>query len=197
MYQIGNRVSIIDRNNITGTILSIEQYNHVQFYEIMLDTGISISSTENNIRAFINYQSPFDLLEQANFQNKTVFSVESVINKMYGNNNDIIATLKSSKTTFLPYQFKPLTKFIKSDNRRILIADEVGLGKTIEAGYILAELSLRGKINNCLVICKSSLKEKWQTELKEKFSFNFQIQDRKELLKSIRNDIKKWRRECI
>ena len=190
MYIKGDNVSIIDRNNASGIISIIEKHGPITYYGIMLDTEQFVTTTENNMKPHIQNPSAIDLLGQANFQSKEIYLVSSVINKMFGNSNDIIATLKSSKTTFLPYQFKPLNKFLKSDNRRILIADEVGLGKTIEAGYILAELSLRGQIKNCLIICKSSLKIKWQNELKEKFGFDFKILDRKELINAISEDIK-------
>lgn len=190
MYKVEDRVIILDRNNDCGTIKTINKFGPLTYIGVMLDSNIFITTIESNIRFKIDNPSPLDLVKQANFQSKEIYIVGGVINKMFGNSNDIIATLKSSKTTFLPYQFKPLNKFLKSDNRRILIADEVGLGKTIEAGYILAELSLRGQIKNCLIICKSSLKEKWQNELKEKFAFDFKIQNRNELIKSIKEDLK-------
>ena len=60
--------------------------------------------------------------------------------KIKSSNNNTISSLKASRTLFRPYQFKPLLKFLNSDNRRLLIADEVGLGKTIEAGHIMLEL---------------------------------------------------------
>jgi superfamily II DNA or RNA helicase len=190
MFNINDRVTIINRDNANGIINTIEKAGIIVYYGIMLDNGVFVTEIENNIKPRIENPSPLDLFSQANFQSKEVYLVSSVINKMFGNNNDIIATLKSSKTTFLPYQFKPLNKFLKSENRRLLIADEVGLGKTIEAGYILAELFLRDHIKNCLIICKASLKEKWQGELKEKFGFDFEIYNRKELMSKIKEDIK-------
>ena len=55
-------------------------------------------------------------------------------------------SLNSSRIDFIPYQFRPVLKLIQSDRPRLLIADEVGVGKTIEAGLILKELrSSRGE----------------------------------------------------
>ena len=95
--------------------------------------------------------------------------------------------MKASKTIFKPYQFKPLLKFLNSDNKRILIADEVGLGKTIEAGHIMLELKARGEFKNALVVCPMALKAKWATELNDKFGLDFiNIDDIDQLIHELR-----------
>ena len=85
----------------------------------------------------------------------------------------------------MPYQYKPLLKFLQSDTKRILVADEVGLGKTIEAGHIILELLVRGNLSNALIICKNSLKEKWKSELKNKFNLDFISFDKGRDLKQV------------
>lgn len=77
-------------------------------------------------------------------------------------------SLFSSRIIFVPYQFRPVLKLIKADRPRLLIADEVGVGKTIEAGLILKELEARGDIKSVLVICPKPLitERKWQQEMK-------------------------------
>ncbi|NPD86918.1 DEAD/DEAH box helicase family protein [Lentimicrobium sp. L6] len=95
--------------------------------------------------------------------------------KIQNTSKNTISSLKASNTIFKAYQFKPLLKFLSSDNNRILVADEVGLGKTIEAGHIMLELMARRELKNSLIVCPKSLQEKWQLELREKFSFNFKI----------------------
>jgi ATP-dependent helicase HepA len=77
-------------------------------------------------------------------------------------------SLFSSRIQFVPYQFRPVLKLIQSDRPRILIADEVGVGKTIEAGLILKELQARRDIRSVLVICPKPLvaEQKWLKELK-------------------------------
>ncbi|GHV47949.1 hypothetical protein FACS1894204_11840 [Synergistales bacterium] len=88
--------------------------------------------------------------------------------------NQLLA-FNASRTRFYPYQFKPLVKFLDSENRRVLICDEVGLGKTIEAGLILTECLARGKMDYILIVCPSVLRDKWQQEMKNRFAFNFEI----------------------
>ncbi len=99
--------------------------------------------------------------------------------KIQNTSNNTIFSLKASKTLFKAYQFKPLLKFLNSANRRLLIADEVGLGKTIEAGHIMMELAARKELRNVLIVCPKMIQEKWKNELKEKFNFAFKVYDRK------------------
>jgi len=77
-------------------------------------------------------------------------------------------SLFASRIQFVPYQFRPVLKLIQSDRPRMLIADEVGVGKTIEAGLILKELQARRDIRSILVICPKPLvaERKWLQEMK-------------------------------
>lgn len=77
-------------------------------------------------------------------------------------------SLFASRIHFVPYQFRPVIKLIQADRPRLLIADEVGVGKTIEAGLILKELQARRELRSVLVICPKALvsERKWMEELK-------------------------------
>ena len=84
----------------------------------------------------------------------------------------------ASRTYFRPYQFLPVLRFLESPVRRFLIADEVGLGKTIEAGLIWLELLARNQAERVLVVCPSHLREKWRRELLRRFDIDARIVDR-------------------
>jgi ATP-dependent helicase HepA len=77
-------------------------------------------------------------------------------------------SLNAARVDFIPYQFRPVLRFIRSDRPRLLIADGVGVGKTIEAGLILRELQARRDINSVLIVCPRPLvtEKKWQNEMK-------------------------------
>ena len=82
-----------------------------------------------------------------------------------------IATLYSlhaARVDYIPYQFRPLLKLVRSDRPRLLIADEVGVGKTIEAGLILRELQARKDMRSVLVLCPKALvtDRKWERDLR-------------------------------
>lgn len=88
---------------------------------------------------------------------------------------DNLYSFTASRTERLPYQFKPVLKLLDSPYSRLLIADEVGLGKTIEAGIILTELQARANLEHILVACPSSLLTKWRRELIERFDLDFEV----------------------
>ncbi len=77
-------------------------------------------------------------------------------------------SLNAARVDFIPYQFRPVLKFIQADRPRLLIADGVGVGKTIEAGLILRELQARREVRSVLVICPRPLvtEKKWLLEMK-------------------------------
>ena len=83
-------------------------------------------------------------------------------------------SLNAARVDFIPYQYRPVLKFIKADLPRLLIADSVGVGKTIEAGLILRELQARSDVESVLIICPRPLvaEQKWQREMK-RFDENF------------------------
>ena len=101
------------------------------------------------------------------------FRVELLKFKRFHEFNDVVFSMGWSKTEFLPYQFKPVLQFIRQDHTHgLLIADEVGLGKTIEAGLIMQELKARDALRRLLVVCPANLVKKWQAELSYRFGID-------------------------
>lgn len=89
--------------------------------------------------------------------------------------NDQLYSLNAARVDFVPYQFRPALKMIHSERPRILVADSVGVGKTIEAGLILRELQARNDdFESVLIICPKPLvaEHKWRSEMK-RFDENF------------------------
>ncbi|MEN6437512.1 MAG: DEAD/DEAH box helicase, partial [Syntrophobacter sp.] len=74
-----------------------------------------------------------------------------------------------------PYQLVPLLMALKLDPIRLLVADDVGIGKTIEAGLIARELLDRGEIERLAVLCPPPLAEQWQSELRDKFHIEAEL----------------------
>lgn len=110
--------------------------------------------------------------------------------KLGGRLADVLYSMEASDTRFLPYQFKPVLKLIESPCNSLLIADEVGLGKTIEAGLIWTELRARAAASRLLVVCPAKLKEKWVRELSRRFGTRAEDAGANEVL----NHLKEYRR---
>lgn len=86
-----------------------------------------------------------------------------------------------------PYQLEPLRKALRLPRVNLFIADDVGLGKTIEAGLIARELLLRKKVREIVVSCPPSMLLQWQEELANRFGLQFEILD-KDYIKNVRRE---------
>ena len=96
--------------------------------------------------------------------------------KLRNNLSDTLYSYRASRTNVEPYQFKPAMKFFESPNHRLFVADEVGLGKTIEAGIIYLELKARNDdLRRVLVVCPSGLRYKWKDEMFNRFGEEFTV----------------------
>jgi SNF2 family DNA or RNA helicase len=75
-----------------------------------------------------------------------------------------------------PYQLEPVVCALSMPRVSLLLADSVGLGKTIEAGLVLEELLLRRYIRRVVVLCPALLQRQWKIELRRKFNIEFEIE---------------------
>lgn len=166
MFNIGNVVKI-KHNNKIGAVVSIEKNDTATRYVVLIDNK-KFSFYEEQIESF-NFDNGY-----LSYSAKDVNSLLTARLLLNPNINSLYS-LNSAKIDYIPYQFRPVLKIVKSASPRILIADGVGVGKTIEAGLILKELEARFDIKSVLVICPRPLitEKKWQGELKEKFGERF------------------------
>ncbi len=95
--------------------------------------------------------------------------------KLKGTLHEVIYSMEAAQIDFYPYQFKPVLKFINSPTERLIIADEVGLGKTIESALIWMELQARRQAQRLLVVCPNALAVKWREELRSKFLMDARV----------------------
>ena len=184
-YTIGSKVIKADSEG-HGTIIAVMTPRRGrQLYKVNWGNRVS-DEFEVNLMPDCDISDPFERCMSGIFGSYSEYSKKNTTFKIRNSNNSTISSLKASKTLFRAYQFKPLLKFLNSPNRRLLVADEVGLGKTIEAGHIMLELKARRELHHVLIVCPKSLREKWKEELAFKFGLQFKIYDsQKELLADI------------
>lgn len=170
MFKIGDIV-LIKHDRSKGAVIAIDEHESAIQYRVLVN-GIIGSYFESQLEAVTISTSPeVYSAQEVNALLTARLLLNPNINSLY--------SLNTAKINFIPFQFRPVLKVIKSDSPRILIADGVGVGKTIEAGLILKELEARFDIKSVLVICPRPLitEKKWQNELKDKFGENFKHLD--------------------
>lgn len=132
-------------------------------------------------------ETPLDRLRQAKFSAVDSFRRILTHVRLTGHLADFVYSMEATNTDYYPYQFKPVLKILNAPTNGILIADEVGLGKTIEAGLIWTELRSRFNMNKLLILCPAVLREKWLFELSDKIGVDGKIVNPKELLHILKN----------
>lgn len=181
MLEIGTKVRIRKQMEQIGIVKEIgseiarEIYYGVEFMDKMRylpESSLLIYSEQRSVKENL-IRSEFGLFYD--FQKAITYL--KLINSDSIQNN--IYSFNTSRTMFMEYQFKPLLKFINSYKRRLLICDEVGLGKTIEAGLILKELDARKELRNVLIVVPANLRSKWKNEMFYRFGEDFNFLDGK------------------
>ena len=99
---------------------------------------------------------------------------------------NLVYSMGVTNSDFYAYQYKPVLNLLDSPSNGLLIADEVGLGKTIEAGLIWTELRARYDARRLLIICPAMLREKWCDELANRFGVEASILDARGLVQELR-----------
>ena len=129
--------------------------------------------------------TPMDLLETGEYGAPADFRRLLTHLRVSGHSADMLYSMAATNTDFNAYQFKPVIKILESPTGRVLLADEVGLGKTIEAGLIWTELRSRLATGRLLVLCPKQLREKWHRELSNRFGIDATITDASGLLRRL------------
>lgn len=160
-FTIGQMVSLKTDPSIFGAIIQIIKGEHEIRYEVF--HGQSKSTYYES--QLIPYQPAEETITSIPLDLFNARLTALQINQPWISS---LYSLHAARVNFIPFQFKPVLKLINSDRPNLLIADEVGVGKTIEAGLILRELQSRRDIQSVLVLCPKPLvtDRKWQLELK-------------------------------
>lgn len=172
---IGQRVlSDLYEDYGTGTILSQSTLFSKTSYKVFFESiGKTVELYEDDLQ---NVDTPIDLFKSCQFSTISEFKLNFLA-------YTIEATLSGEKPISaagykimpLPHQILALDHVINQFRPRYLLADEVGLGKTIEAALIMEELKLRNIVKRVLIITPAGLTKQWQEELKLKFDEDFSV----------------------
>lgn len=172
--QAGQRVRLISAPDREGVLTGKEQSGRRRRLQVDFSSSKEYV-LEGNLEVVESDTDIYDLLDQGRYGRVANLRGAITHSRLTGRLADVIYSMEATNTEFLPYQFKPVLNFLESTSRGILIADEVGLGKTIEAGLIWTELRARFDATKLLVICPAMLRDKWKAELSHRFGIRAEI----------------------
>lgn len=173
----------------TGEIVTINSVSPgmTQLFYIVFQNGKKNRYKESELVPYVDKEEQiFAKISAFSYANAESFQKYAYYRLFSESQEGNIFSYQGNKIIFNPFQYKPLMKFIDIDSdERLLIADEVGVGKTIESGIIIDELIARGELKNkdaIMIVCPSILCRKWSSELRFKFLMDdFYIHDGKSL----------------
>ncbi|EKD96931.1 MAG: hypothetical protein ACD_23C01181G0005 [uncultured bacterium] len=187
--QAGDLVRLIDNPSRLGTLTAQRSGNPprdrvlVNFHdgrrELQLVSALEPAEQDGHV------EDANDLIRRGIYGRSVDLRGAITHHRLSGKLANLIYSMNTTNTDFLPYQFKPVMHFLESPSNGILIADEVGLGKTIEAGLIWTELRARQDAKRLLVVCPAMLKPKWVAELSNRFGVQAEEVDAFTLLKRL------------
>jgi superfamily II DNA or RNA helicase len=156
------------------------------FWQVTFSDGSQYIS-EKQLETVPEVEDALDLFRQGKFGRARDLRGAITHIRLSGRLADLIYSMETTNTDFYAYQFKPVLNFLESPSGGILIADEVGLGKTIEAGLIWTELRSRYDTRRLMVLCPAMLREKWKLELQRRFGISASVVDTGEALQTLKD----------
>ena len=167
-FAVTQIVRLVSDYNTEGPILDIFDEGKEVRYTVFTNTGKMMQFYESQLEA----KPEKDVLQTVN---RMRFNADLTASLLRNPTINSLYSLNSGRIDYIPHQYRPVLKMIRSDRPRILIADGVGVGKTIEAGLILREMQARQDINSVLIICPRPLitEGKWDGEMKQRFGEEF------------------------
>ena len=170
----------VDRADGRPVSILQREFDRGRWWYIILREGRKIRVAERTLRDPESVGDPSVWIQQPP-ESASRFAATLTRAKLRAQLTDTVYSFRATKTIFRAYQFRPVIRLLEAGQLRLLIADEVGLGKTIEAGLVWTELDARQQADRVLVVCPSMLVPKWLAEMRERFDYQMLELDRPRL----------------
>jgi superfamily II DNA or RNA helicase len=165
MHNVGDYVFDKTKNERVQILEISEVWGFVSYKVFNASTGTVYKLSADDICAEV---------PEENF-NESYLRYVAMLSKIKNETSEGILSKLSSGIIPLPHQLHVLNRALSNNNVRYILADEVGLGKTIEAGLIIKELKTRGLIKRILIVCPTGLVTQWSLEMQDKFNEKFHV----------------------
>ena len=175
-YTVGERVSNSD--GVTFTVSEVIEQGGYLVYEGLDDAGQQHSLEEIDLESFVQFSRPQDRMFAGQIDKIKNFSLRvETLHHHHRLQKSSSFGLLGPRVQLLPHQLYIASQVAKRYAPRVLLADEVGLGKTIEAGLILHQQLITGAANRVLIVVPDSLVHQWLVEMSRRFNLQFTILD--------------------
>ena len=183
-FSKGDTARRVSRTADIGVIIGDPRCVNGQYFYRVNFGGRLENLYEDDLEICLMSEDPRELFLHGSFGDAESCQLFLTWLRVSGGLSNYVYSFYNSRTKFYPHQFKPLVKFL--DNGRILLADEVGLGKTIEAGFIFVEMIARKELTRALIVCPAKLRNKWRREMLERFDLDFTIMNARQFTAILR-----------
>ena len=169
MFDAGDDVHLVADDEV-GVVSAVSQLNGRSVYSVNLPGGLKKTVLEDGLRRAV-LTDPLELMRRGQLHSARSVNLRLAATRLlFAHQYDELSSLSNSRVEIKAHQVGVLHRVATSYPHRFLLADEVGLGKTVEAGLILKELKARGMAKRVLVLAPSGIVGQWQFELKTKFN---------------------------
>jgi superfamily II DNA or RNA helicase len=172
--QVDTRVRVQGRDDLgVGQVLRIAESGGVYQADIVFEHGEERRLETFSMNRLVAEPTLWDRLASADLDSPLDFLLAQLAHQFPLANTG--GELSNARTALLPHQILLTHDLVAAARRRMLIADEVGLGKTIETGMFIRELVARKEAERILIICPAGLIKNWQEELRDAFRLEFEV----------------------
>ncbi len=186
-YQVGDRIR--HHSGMALTVIDREEHAGQWFYQATADEGATHVVPERDLDSFFQLRKAAERLRTGQLDRNRLFElrVESLLHHHRHRSSDVLGLI-GARAQLLPHQMYIANEVASRFSPRVLLADEVGLGKTIEAGLILHQLIVSGRARRVLIVVPEPLVHQWLVEMLRRFNLMFTVMDAERYEASLESD---------
>ncbi len=175
-YKEGDEARTTDGRSLT--VDEVHEHNHILYYAGHDTSGQAITISELELDSVIELTNPRQRLLNGHLDSPSDFKLRvATLNHLHRLQQSPVRGLLGSRTLLLPHQLYIAAEVSERFAPRVLLADEVGLGKTIEAGMVIHRQLLNGRAKRVLILVPPSLLHQWLVEMLRRFNLHFALYD--------------------
>ncbi|MCR8924056.1 RNA polymerase-associated protein RapA [Dasania sp. GY-MA-18] len=175
-YEVGQQVSTADEQSFT--VSEVIEERHCLFYRGLNEQGETLTVPELELNSFVQFSKPQDRLFAGQIDKNRAFQLRcETLEHIRHQQLSAVRGLLGARVQLLPHQLYIASETANRFAPRVLLADEVGLGKTIEAGLVIHHQLMTGRASRVLIVVPDSLVHQWLVEMLRRFNLYFSIFD--------------------